>query len=102
MGFGINEFGVSVNMMSSEAMFRVEEKEEERDVRERYRERRRDKEAASGLVRCSEIRRIHTRSKHYKLNRIWAFGIRKRDLQNTHLEINRKIVKFLTNNTLRN
>jgi hypothetical protein len=77
LGFGINEFGISEKMMSSEAMFRVEEKEEEREVRERYRERRRDKEAASGLVRCSEIRRIHTRSKHYKLNRIWAFGIRK-------------------------
>ena len=30
----------------SEAMFRVEEKEEERYVRERCRERRRDKEAA--------------------------------------------------------
>ncbi len=46
MGFGIYEFGVSEKMMSSEAMFRVEEKEEEREVRERCRERRTDKEAA--------------------------------------------------------
>ncbi len=46
MGFGINKFGISEKMMSSEAMFRVEEKEEEREVRERYRERRRDKETA--------------------------------------------------------
>ena len=46
MGFGVNELGVLEKMMSSEAMFRVEEKEEEREVRERYRERRRDKEAA--------------------------------------------------------
>ncbi len=46
MGFGVNKFGVSEKMMSSEAMFSVEEKEEEREVRERYRERRRDKEAA--------------------------------------------------------
>ena len=46
MGFGINKFGVSEKMMSSEAMFRDEEKEEEREVRERYRDRRRDKEAA--------------------------------------------------------
>ena len=45
MGFGVNEFGVSEKMMSSEAMFWVEEKEEEREVRERFRERRRDKEA---------------------------------------------------------
>ncbi len=44
MGFGVNEFGVSEKMMSSEAMFRVEE--EETEVRERCRERRRDKEAA--------------------------------------------------------
>ncbi len=46
MGFGINEFGVSEKMMSSEAMFRVEEKEEEREVRGRCRERRTNKEAA--------------------------------------------------------
>ena len=46
MGFGVNELGVSEKMMSSEAMFRVEEKEEEREVRERCKERRRDKEAA--------------------------------------------------------
>ncbi len=46
LGFGINEFVVSEKMMSSEAMFWVEEKEEEREVRERCRERRRDKEAA--------------------------------------------------------
>ncbi len=44
MGFGVNEFGGK--MMSSEAMFWVEEKEEEREVREICRERRRDKEAA--------------------------------------------------------
>ncbi len=46
MGFGVKELGVSEKMKSSEAMFRVEEKEEEREVRERCRERRRDKEAA--------------------------------------------------------
>jgi hypothetical protein len=46
LGFGVNELGVLEKMMSSEAMFRVEEKEEEREVRERCRERRRDKEAA--------------------------------------------------------
>ncbi len=46
MGFSVNKFGVSEKMMSSEAMFRVEEKEEERELRERCRERRRDKEAA--------------------------------------------------------
>ncbi len=46
MGFGINKFGVSEKMMSSEAMFRVEETEEEREVRERCRERRTNKEAA--------------------------------------------------------
>jgi hypothetical protein len=46
LGFGVNEFGVSEKMMSSEAMFRVEEKEDETEVRERCRERRRDKEAA--------------------------------------------------------
>jgi hypothetical protein len=46
LGFGINEFGISEKMMSSDAMFWFEEKEEEREVRERCRERRRDKEAA--------------------------------------------------------
>ena len=46
MGFGVNKFGVLEKMMSWEAMFRVEEKEEEREVRERCRERRRDKDAA--------------------------------------------------------
>ncbi len=46
MGFGVNEFCVSEKMMSSEAMFLVEEKEEETEVSERCRERRRDKEAA--------------------------------------------------------
>ena len=55
LGFGINEFVVSEKMMSSEAMFWVEEKEEEREVRERCRERRRDKEAACGLVRYEEF-----------------------------------------------
>jgi hypothetical protein len=39
LGFGINEFGVLEKIMSSEAMFWVEEKEEEREVRERCRER---------------------------------------------------------------
>jgi len=47
LGFGINEFGVSEKMMSSEAMFRVEEKEEEREVRERCRERRREGRGAN-------------------------------------------------------
>ncbi len=46
MGFGVNKFGVFKKMMSSEAMFCVEVKEEEREVRERCRERKRDKEAA--------------------------------------------------------
>ncbi len=55
MGFGVNEFGVLEKMMSSEAMFWVEEKDEEREVRERCRERRRDKEAAQVLMRYEEF-----------------------------------------------
>ena len=49
--------------------------------RERRREGERDTvkgRMIKRLLRTASVLRYSTRTKHYKLNRIWAFGIRKR------------------------
>ncbi len=64
--------------------------------RERRREGERDTVKGRMIkrsLRTTSVLRYSTRTKHYKLNRIWAFGIRK-GIYNSELKRNLKVKKF--------
>jgi hypothetical protein len=52
--------------------------------RERGRERYSKGRMIKRSLRTASVLRYSTRTKHYKLNRIWAFGIRKRLCHTKH------------------